>query len=162
MKLNDKSLEMKFFKRSVMLRPNAGGVEAGEAYRAYLATIEHLLPSSAREFRAKARLHDSGVDKIEKTRGSLVLELDSFRVTFGDLSRFVAPAEELDEAVWLYSEVDTAPRGRFVLRVLMDEGELEVEAATVGLFDVEEKRWIVNPDEPDLEKPKKKRRRRKR
>ena len=153
---------MKFFKRSFMLRPNAGGVEAGEAYRAYLATIEHLLPSSAREFDTKERLHDCGVDKIEKTRGSLVLELDSFRLTFGDVSKFVAPAEGLVENMWLYSEFDTAPRGRFVLRVLLDEGELEVEAATIGLFDMEEKRWIVNPDQPDLGQRKKKRRRRKR
>ena len=151
---------MKFFKRSVMLRP--GGDSPVKAYRAYLATIEHLLPSSAREFRAKARLHDFVVGKVEKTRRDVVLELDPFRLTFGDVSKFVAPAEGLVENMWLYSEIDTAPRGRFVLRVLMDEGELEVEAATVGLFDVEEKRWIVNPDEPDLEKPKKKRRRRKR
>src|SRR5262245_29464738 len=124
---------MKFFKRSVMLRPSGDAERAIKTYRAYLATIVHLLPVSAREFDRKSRLHDSVVSKIGKSGAGLIMELDLFKLDFSGVSRFVAPPDALNERLWLYSEVDAAPRGRFVLRVLMDEGELEVEAATISL-----------------------------
>ncbi|MEK0450955.1 MAG: hypothetical protein RL088_3223 [Verrucomicrobiota bacterium] len=105
--------------------------------REYSALISPLLPAPVVRL-ARETLHDAVVESVAQHDGSLTLIMDARRALGGFAGRRVQllftgvkhriRTLGLVGRWWLYEEAHLCSRARFSLHVLLDEGELEIEA----------------------------------
>lgn len=99
-------------------------------------------------WRHRSTFHDEIVSQFFRPSvDALDVELTRWRLEFLGVRQADVPAEPIEKILWLYDEIDAAPAGRFVVRAIFDDGEMEVEVAEVRVFDKASKRYVI-PEEP--------------
>ena len=133
---------MKYFKRSLLdgLRDESdpGWMKAIEDYREYLAEVMDKLPEEVQDYEMEG-FHDQALVDIsfKPDDQEVTIKLGNGQVlTYRRVRQFSYSGSSVSEQkpnVWLYDELELLPNGLIEFRLLLEDGEVGILAASVHM-----------------------------
>lgn len=133
---------MKYFKRSLLdgLRDenDQDWMKAIEDYREYLAEVMDKLPEEVQDYEMEG-FHDHAVVDISfrPDEEEVTIKLGNGQViTYRRVTQFSYSGSSVSEQepnVWLYDELELLPNALIEFRLLLEDGEVDILAASVHM-----------------------------